>query len=76
MRREKTERKIDIIGNAKNINGRPAIMAENVGVYFVEGLNEWKNEWHNKQIKVIGDLKRVKKIKWEVIKNPVVQLIT
>ena len=40
MRREKTERKIDIIGNAKNIKGRPAIMAENVGVYFVEGLNE------------------------------------
>ena len=76
MRREKTERKIDIIGNARNINGRPAIMAENVGVYFVEGLNEKKKEWLNSQIRIIGDLKKVNKIKWEVIKNPVVQLIT
>ena len=76
MRREKTERKIDIICNAININGIPAIMAENVGVYFVEGLNEWKKEWLNSQIRIIKDLKKVNKIKWEVIKNPVVQLIT
>jgi hypothetical protein len=69
------ERVIDITGNACNINGQPALVAENVGTYFIEGMNQWERSWENKKIRIIGDLNLEEKTKFNTISKPVVQLL-
>ena len=70
-----TQRIINITGNSKNIKGHAALVADNIGAYFIQGMDMWKEEWLNKRIKVIGDLEINKKTKSKSIKHPVVQLL-
>jgi hypothetical protein len=70
-----TERVINITGNARNINGQPALVAENAGTYFIEGMNQWERGWEHKKIRVIGDLNLETKTKFNTISKPVVQLL-
>jgi hypothetical protein len=69
------ERVIDITGNARNINGQPALVAENVGTYFIEGMSQWERGWEHKKIRIIGDLISEEKTKLNTISKPVVQLL-
>jgi hypothetical protein len=69
------ERVIDITGNARNINGKPALVAENVGTYFIEGMNQWERGWEHKKIRIIGDLNSEEKTNLNTISKPVVQLL-
>jgi hypothetical protein len=69
------ERVIDITGDARNINGQPALVAENAGTYFIKGMNQWESGWVDKKIRVIGDLISEKKTKLNTISKPVVQLL-
>jgi hypothetical protein len=69
------ERVIDITGNARNINGQPALVAENAGIYFIEGMNQWEIDWEHKKIRIIGDLNSEEKTKHNTISKPVVQLL-
>jgi hypothetical protein len=69
------ERVIDITGNARNINGQPALVAENVGTYFIEGMSQWERDWEHKKIRIIGDLNSEKRTKFNTISKPVVQLL-
>ncbi len=66
---------INITGNAKNIDGHAALVADKVGVYFVEGLDEWNKDWLEKKVKIIGDLAFLKNKNIKVIKKPVLQLL-
>ncbi len=66
---------INITGNAKNIEGHAAVVADKVGTYFVEGLNQWDNDWLERKIRIIGDLAFNQNSKKSIIKKPVVQLL-
>jgi hypothetical protein len=69
------QKTINITGDAKNISGHAALVAENIGTYYIDGMGKWKEEWVNKKIKVIGDLGITKNTKENIIKHPVVQLL-
>jgi hypothetical protein len=69
------ERIIDITGNARYINGQPALVAENVGVYFIHGMSKWERSWENRKIRIIGDLRSEEKTNINTICKPVVQLL-
>jgi len=69
------ERVIDITGNARNINGQPALVAENVGIYFIEGMTQWERSWEHKKIRIIGDLISEERTALNTISKPVVQLL-
>lgn len=70
-----TERTIDVTGNARNINGHPALVAENVGIFFIEDMPEWEKNWENKRIRAIGNLQLQPDEKKNIISRPVVQLL-
>lgn len=75
MMSKEEERIINITGNARNINGQPAIVAENVGTYFIEGLSQWEYPWEFRKIRVIGDLHLKEHSAEQTICKPVVQLL-
>lgn len=70
-----TEHTINVTGNACNINGHPALVAENVGVFFIEDMPEWEAHWENKRIRAIGNLQLHADAKQNIISKPVVQLL-
>lgn len=70
-----TERTINVTGNACNINGHPALVAENVGIFFIEDMPEWEKNWENKRIRAIGNLCLQSDEKQNIIRRPVVQLL-
>jgi hypothetical protein len=69
------ERVIDITGNARNINGQPALVAENVGIYFIHGMSKWERDWENRKIRIIGDLRSEENTNLNTISKPVIQLL-
>ena len=73
--KNKMERIIDITGNARNVDGQPALVAENVGTFFIEGMDRWERNWEDRKIRIIGDLLSKEKTKNETISKPVVQLL-
>lgn len=66
---------IYIIGYAKNIKGQAVLEAENIGLYFIKGIERWTDDWLNHRIKVIGDLVMAESNQPRVINRAVVQLI-
>jgi hypothetical protein len=50
------ENRITVTGNARNISGHAAVVAPSRAVYFVEGLEQWEQNWLNQEVKVTGDL--------------------
>lgn len=69
------EKLINITGKAMNVDGRAALVAENIGTYYLAEMDRWKEEWLNKNIHVIGDLITDRKRKSMIIGKPVVQLL-
>jgi len=70
-----TEHIINVTGCACNINGHPALVAENVGIFFIEDMPEWEESWENKRIRAIGNLQLQPGAKQNIISKPVVQLL-
>ncbi|MBL7748012.1 MAG: hypothetical protein JNM19_11325 [Chitinophagaceae bacterium] len=70
-----TQRVINITGNAINIGDKAAIVAENIGTYYIADMHKWNKEWVNRRIQVIGDLEVRKKDHANFIKHPVAQLL-
>lgn len=50
------ESRITVTGNARNISGHAAVVAPSTAVYYVEGLEEWEQNWLNQEVRVTGDL--------------------
>jgi hypothetical protein len=50
------EIRITITGSTRNIRGHAAVVSENACVYYVDGLNEWEQDWLNQAVKITGDL--------------------
>ena len=48
--------RITITGNAKNIGGRPVVVSESTGIYYVEGLTEWEQDWLHQVVRMTGNL--------------------
>jgi hypothetical protein len=69
------ERIINITGRARNIEGHAVLVADNIGTYYIAGMNCWQEDWVNMKVKVIGDLTADKKQKKPVIHHPVLQLL-
>ncbi len=63
---------INITGLARNIDGKPAVVADKIGIYFIANMHQWQDAWLNRRIKIIGDLE---KKAMNLIKQPVVQLL-
>jgi hypothetical protein len=53
--------RIDITGNTQNIKGHAAVVAENTGIFFVDGVDAWEESWVNRKVKVTGDLEVIGK---------------
>lgn len=70
-----TEHTINVTGNARNINGHPALVAENVGIFFIEDMPRWEESWENKRIRAIGNLQLQEDANQSIISKPVVQLL-
>lgn len=49
---------ITVIGNAQNISGQAAVVTDSAGIYFIDGMNGWENDWLNHTVKITGDLAR------------------
>ena len=69
-----TQKVINITGITKNIEGRAALVTENIGTYIIQGVDKWQDEWLNKKVKIIGDLTNSKKLSLGIIRHPIVQL--
>ncbi|MBK6827495.1 MAG: hypothetical protein IPG86_11745 [Chitinophagaceae bacterium] len=69
------QRTINITGNARNMEGGAMLVAENVGIYRVDGIRQWEEDWVGQRIKIIGDLKFQKRKNYHLIRNPMVQLL-
>lgn len=50
------ESRITVTGNAKNISGHAAVVVPSTDIYYVDGLEQWEQDWLNREIKVTGDL--------------------
>jgi hypothetical protein len=48
---------ITLKGWAVHINGRPAILNETTGAFFITGILRWHDEWLHRRIIVTGALK-------------------
>jgi hypothetical protein len=66
-----TLRIINIIGDAINIGEQPALAAENIGIYYIQGMDKWQDEWLDKKVKLIGELRTGSNSKLNVIIKPV-----
>jgi len=51
--------KITVSGNTRNIPGHAVIVVDNSGVFYVDGMPAWEEEWVNQTVKVTGDLEIV-----------------
>ncbi len=69
------QRTINITGNARNLEGSAILEAENLGIYRVEGIRQWGEDWVGQRIKIIGDLEYQKRKNYHLIRNPMVQLL-
>lgn len=69
------QRTINITGNARNMEGGAMLEAENLGIYRVEGIRQWEEDWVDQRIKIIGDLEFRKRKNYYLIRNPMVQLL-
>jgi hypothetical protein len=50
------ESRITVTGCARNINGRAAVVSDNMGIYFIAGMQEWQQGWLNQTVRMTGDL--------------------
>ncbi|MBL0268934.1 MAG: hypothetical protein KAX45_07345 [Chitinophagaceae bacterium] len=69
------QRTINITGSARNMEGGAMLVAENVGIYRVDGIRQWEQDWVGQRIKIIGDLEFRKRKNYHLIRNPMVQLL-
>ncbi|MFT3980058.1 MAG: hypothetical protein QM687_06275 [Ferruginibacter sp.] len=67
---------IQVTGTAVNGEGHALLHVKNMGLYIIEGLPYWQDNWLNKQITAIGDLRYNSSTNRSIIERPVLQLIT
>jgi len=63
---EKT--KITVVGIAHNSKAGAMILTDNNEVYYIAGLDDWKNKFYEKRVKVSGFIK-TENFKEEDLKN-------
>jgi hypothetical protein len=49
-------KRITITGSAKNIGDQAAVVSDNAGVYYVDGLPAWEADWLHQMVRMTGEL--------------------